>query len=156
MKIHLIAIGTRMPAWVREGCAEYAKRVTGICRLDLIEIAAAKRGKNADIARAIQDEGERMLHTVPSSCHVIALERTGRRKSTLELADALRGWLNDGRDVALLVGGPEGLSTECLRRAHETWSLSELTLAHPLVRVVLAEQIYRAWSIVNNLPYHRD
>ncbi len=156
MKIHLIAIGTRMPVWVRAGYAEYAKRVTGICRLDLIEVAAAKRGKNADIARATQDEGERMLRAVPSDCRIVALERSGRRKNTLQLADALRGWLNDGRDVAFLVGGPEGLSTACLRRAHETWSLSELTLAHPLVRVVLAEQIYRAWSIVNNLPYHRD
>ena len=92
---------------------------------------------------------------VPAGARVIALERTGKDKSTDQLANAMENWMADGRDVVFLVGGPEGLSEDCLKRADETWSLSKMTFAHPLVRIVLAEQLYRAWSIIANLPYHR-
>jgi 23S rRNA (pseudouridine1915-N3)-methyltransferase len=155
MQIHLIAIGTRMPEWVNAGYHEYAKRLPPACRLRLHEIAAGKRGKNADIGKILREEGERLLKAVPTGTRVIALERTGRARSTEQLAQALATWLADGRDVAWLVGGPEGLSPPVVAAAEELWSLSPLTLPHPLVRVLLAEQLYRAWSLLHNLPYHR-
>lgn len=155
MQIHLLAVGTRMPDWVQAGFEEYAKRLPAHCQLVLREIPAGKRGKGADLDRLIREEGERLLTAVPKGAHVVALDRAGRELDTEQLADKLRKQLASGTDLALLVGGPEGLSEACLKAAHERWSLSKLTLAHPLVRVVVAEQLYRAWSIINNLPYHR-
>ena len=155
MRIHLIAVGRRMPEWVSQGFSEYARRMPKHCQLDLVEINAGKRGKNADLKRINRDEGQRLLDAVPAQARVIALERCGQQKSTTELASAMDQWLTQGQDVALLVGGPEGLSEQCIERADETWSLSKMTFAHPLVRVMLAEQLYRAWSILTNLPYHR-
>ena len=155
MNIHLIAVGGKMPAWVQEGYAEYAKRIPSECSLRLVEIAPGKRGKNADIARAMREEGQRMLAAIPKGAFVIALEVDGRNWSTEQLADQLEGWMNLGSDVALLVGGPEGLSAEAKAAAQQNWSLSPLTLPHPLVRIVVAEQIYRAWSVMRNHPYHR-
>lgn len=155
MQVHLIAIGTRMPPWIHAGYHEYAKRLPPACRLLLHEIPAGKRGKNADIDKILREEGERLMKAVPEGSRVIALERTGRLRSTEQLAQALSTWLADGRDVAWLVGGPEGLPPPVLTAADELWSLSPLTLPHPLVRVLVAEQLYRAWSLLNNLPYHR-
>jgi 23S rRNA (pseudouridine1915-N3)-methyltransferase len=155
MQIHLIAVGTRMPAWVTQGYEEYAGRLRGSCRLVLREIPAGKRTRAADLAQVQRDEGARCLAAVPAGSRVIALERAGQMRSTEQLAQAMEGWMGEGRDVVFLVGGPEGLDKTCLDRANETWSLSALTLPHPLVRVVLAEQLYRAWSILNHLPYHR-
>jgi 23S rRNA (pseudouridine1915-N3)-methyltransferase len=155
MQIHIIAVGSRMPEWVETAYREYAKRLPRHCRLVLHEIPAARRPKGADLKRLIATEGERVLAAVPKGCRVIALERTGRSLSTAELAEKLQFWMVEGIDSALLIGGPEGLAQTCLKRAAEVWSLSALTLAHPLVRVVLAEQLYRAWSIINKLPYHR-
>ena len=125
------------------------------CALKLIEISPGKRGKNADIARAMRDEGQRMLAAIPKGARVIALEVTGKTWSTEDLSKQLDQWLAGGQDIALLVGGPEGLSEEARAAAHQQWSLSALTLPHPLVRVLLAEQLYRAWSLLNNHPYHR-
>ena len=156
MQIHLIAVGTRMPDWVSAGYAEYARRIPHQARLNLLEVAAGKRGKNADVARILDDEGKRLLAAVPKGARVIALERTGKAMSTRDIARKMESWMQSGADTALLVGGPEGLSDACLHAAHEVWSLSALVLPHPLVRVVLAEQLYRAWSINNNLPYHRE
>ena len=155
MDIYLIAVGEKMPRWVQEGYGEYAKRLPAECALKLVEIAPGKRGKNADIARAMRDEGERMLAAIPKGAHVVALEVKGRDWSTEQLAEQLDGWMAGGRDIALLVGGPEGLADGCRARADQQWSLSPLTLPHPLVRVLLAEQLYRAWSILRNHPYHR-
>ena len=155
MQILLVAVGRRMPQWVDEAFAEYARRMPRHCSLQLIEINAGKRAKNADITRINREEGERLLEAVPAGSRVIALERTGKEKNTEQLAESMEKWLEGGHDVVFLVGGPEGLSKACLDRADECWSLSKMTLAHPLVRVVLAEQIYRAWSIIANLPYHR-
>jgi 23S rRNA (pseudouridine1915-N3)-methyltransferase len=155
MDIHLIAVGEKMPRWVQDGFGEYAKRLPAECGLKLVEIAPGKRGKNADIARAMRDEGERMLAAIPKGARVVALEVQGREWSTEQLAGQLEGWMAGGQDIALLVGGPEGLASSCRQRADQQWSLSPLTLPHPLVRVLLAEQIYRAWSILRNHPYHR-
>jgi len=155
MNIHLIAVGERMPAWVQDGYGEYARRLPPECALKLVEIAPGRRGKNADIARAVREEGERMLAAIPRGARVVALEVEGRSWDTEQLASQLEGWLAGGQDIALLVGGPEGLAEACRARADQQWSLSPLTLPHPLVRVLLAEQLYRAWSILRGHPYHR-
>jgi 23S rRNA (pseudouridine1915-N3)-methyltransferase len=155
MRIHLVAVGTRMPDWVTQGYEEYARRLPRECELILKEIAPAKRGKNADIARLREDEGERLLAAISRDDHVVALDVDGKAWSTPDLAQNLDRWLANGRDVALLVGGPDGLSPACRQRADQAWSLSRLTFPHPIVRVIVAEQIYRAWSIRQNHPYHR-
>lgn len=155
MNIHLIAVGEKMPSWVQQGYQEYAKRIPSECSLILVEIAPGKRGKNADIARAMRDEGQRMVSAIPKNALVIALEVEGKNWSTENLATQLESWMGQGRNVALLVGGPEGLSDEAKKAAHQKWSLSPLTLPHPLVRVLLSEQLYRAWSLMRNHPYHR-
>lgn len=144
-----------MPDWVEEGYQAFAKRLPHECRLTLHEIPAPKRGKNADIDRLRRDEGERIMACIPKGARLVALEVTGRQWSTEQLSQRIGHWMGDGRDVALLVGGPDGLDPPLSKRADEQWSLSPLTLPHPLVRVVIAEQIYRAWSILKGHPYHR-
>lgn len=155
MRISLIAVGTRMPDWIEAGVAEYRKRLPSEINFEIREIALAKRGKNVDVARAIQQEGAAMLSVIAARDVVIALDVLGKSVSTENLASTLRNWQMHGDNISLLVGGPDGLADECLARAAQRWSLSALTLPHPLVRVLLAEQIYRAWTINNNHPYHR-
>lgn len=155
MQIHLIAVGNRMPGWITTGFAEYAKRLPRECALKLVEIPPAKRSRAGDLKRAIRQEGERILAAIPKDARVIALEVDGRPWSTPQLAEQLNGWLAAGRDLALLVGGADGLDAACRQRADQLWSLSTLTLPHPLVRVILAEQLYRAWSFSVGHPYHR-
>ena len=155
MQIHIIAIGDRMPEWVETGYKEYAKRLPRECRLVLHEIPAGRRTKGADLRRVVEQEGARQLDAIPTGARVVALDRVGKQLDTEALAEELKRRLAGSENLALLVGGPEGLAPACLERANERWALSKLTLAHPVVRVVLAEQLYRAWSIVNNLPYHR-
>ncbi len=155
MKLNLLAVGTKMPAWVSEGYQEYAKRLPRECSLHLQEIAPAKRGKSGSAIQWIKDESERLLASIPDNHHVIALDVKGKSWTTEQLASQLENWQADGRDVTLLIGGPDGMSAECLRRADQRWSLSALTLPHPLVRIVMAEQLYRAWTVTQNHPYHR-
>jgi 23S rRNA (pseudouridine1915-N3)-methyltransferase len=155
VRIYLIAVGDRMPAWVQAGYAEYAKRLPPECSLRLVEISPGKRTKGADVARLMAEEGERILTAVPKGALVVALEVKGQPWTTEDLSRCLGGWMQGGRDVALLVGGPDGLDARCRERADQLWSLSPLTLPHPLVRVVLAEQIYRAHSLLRGHPYHR-
>ena len=120
-----------------------------------MELAPGKRGKGMDVARAMRDEAKRMVDAIPKGALVIALDQRGREWDTQELSQQLADWLQLGRDVALLIGGPDGLAEECMALAERKWSLSRLTLPHPMVRIVVAEQIYRAWSILKNHPYHR-
>lgn len=155
MQISLIAVGQKMPTWVNQGYEEYAKRMPPECQLQLIEIPLAKRSKGSDVSRAISKEGEQMLAAIKKDSLVVAMEVTGKAWSTAQLADQLTDWMQLGRNIALLVGGPEGLATVCLKKADLTWSLSNLTLPHPLVRIVIAEQLYRAVSILKNHPYHK-
>jgi len=155
MRVHLIAVGTKMPAWVEQGYNEYARRLPRDFALELIEIAPGQRGKGADVARAILREGEQMLAAIPKGDRVIALDVKGKPWSTEKLAQTIQDWRMDGCNYSLLVGGPDGLSAPCLARADLKWSLSAMTLPHPLVRILVAEQLYRAWSIINNHPYHR-
>jgi 23S rRNA (pseudouridine1915-N3)-methyltransferase len=166
MKIQLLSVGRRMPRWVDEAFAEYAKRLPPSCSLSLTEIEPALRqrpGKRSQYStaspaqreRIIATEGERILKALPTSALTVALDARGQMWSTEALAAELERWLAGGRDVALLVGGADGLDPRCLARAEQRWSLSRLTFPHPLVRVILAEQIYRAWSILQGHPYHR-
>ncbi len=153
--IHLISVGQRQEAWVKQGYENYAKRLRGHCQLKLHEIALPNRGKRPDIKRLQQKEGDAMLAAVPKGAHVIALDEHGKQWNNPELAKQLDNWLQGGKPIALFIGGPDGLAPACLERANQRWSLSNLVLPHPLVRIVVAEQLYRAWSLLNNHPYHR-
>jgi 23S rRNA (pseudouridine1915-N3)-methyltransferase len=155
MRIHFLAVGQRVPGWVEQGYEDFARRLPPECRLVLTEIAAARRTKNSEPGSLRAAEGERLLAALPRGAQVVALDVRGTAWSTEQLAGRLAGWMQAGRDVALLAGGPDGLAPECLQRADATWSLSALTLPHALVRVVVAEQIYRAWTIYAGHPYHR-
>jgi 23S rRNA (pseudouridine1915-N3)-methyltransferase len=155
VKCRLIAAGTRLPDWVNEGFREYHKRLRSPLTLDLVEIPVATRRPGENPQRAIAREGEAMMATLGRDDYVVALEIVGKSMSTAEVATWLGERLRDGRPLALLIGGPDGLAEACRQRADQTWSLSPLTLPHGLVRVVLAEQIYRAMSLTAGHPYHR-
>ncbi len=155
LKISLIVVGDKMPAWVQQGYSEYEKRIRGRVNLKLIEIPAIKRGKNADIARISAQEENNISSAIPEHARVIALDRNGQSWSTMALSKNMNRWIDHGDSLALVVGGPEGLSEGFLQRADESWSLSELTYPHPLVRIILAEQLYRCCSILEGAPYHR-
>ncbi|MDH3282762.1 MAG: 23S rRNA (pseudouridine(1915)-N(3))-methyltransferase RlmH [Gammaproteobacteria bacterium] len=155
MRIHVVAVGARMPSWVDHAVAEYAKRLSGRYPLSFSEVQARTRSSKVPAAERIAMEGRAILKALPKNCRVVALERTGLALDTPMLAERLRAWAAAGQDVALMIGGAEGLAAACLARAEEVWSLSPLTLAHPVARVVLAEQLYRASSILANHPYHR-
>ena len=155
MKARLIAVGEGAPAWVADGFAEYRKRLSHWLPLDLVEIAPGLRGKGRDAARATQDEGTRVLAALPKQAHVVTLDGRGKPYSSEQLAQRLEHWRGQGRDLAFLIGGPEGHADDVLAAAGESWSLGPLTLPHMLVRLVLAEQLYRAASMLANHPYHR-
>ncbi|MGB0449646.1 MAG: 23S rRNA (pseudouridine(1915)-N(3))-methyltransferase RlmH [Porticoccaceae bacterium] len=156
MKLKLLAVGTRMPSWVDAGCSEYGKRMPPELRIETIEIALGARGKNQPASKAIEKESQALLKAISAQDFVVALDVIGRSLSTEQLATKLGEWQMNGRDICLLIGGPDGLSKDCLARADMRWSLSDLTLPHPLVRIVLMEQMYRAWTINANHPYHRS
>ncbi|WP_067705520.1 MULTISPECIES: 23S rRNA (pseudouridine(1915)-N(3))-methyltransferase RlmH [unclassified Erwinia] len=156
MKLQLVAVGTKMPDWVQSGFMEYLRRFPKDMPLELVEVPAGKRGKNADIRRILDKEGELMLAAMGKGNRIVTLDIPGQPWETPHLATQLERWKQDGRDVSLLIGGPEGLSPACKAAAEQSWSLSALTLPHPLVRVLVAESLYRAWSITANHPYHRE
>jgi 23S rRNA (pseudouridine1915-N3)-methyltransferase len=155
MRISVIAVGTRMPAWVSQGVTEYSKRLPRELKPAWREIPVARRGKDAAAQQLCAAEGEQILKAMPPGERVIALDVAGKRVSTGQLARELESWQMSGDNYSFLIGGPDGLSPACLARADQCWSLSDLTLPHPLVRVLLAEQLYRAWTITVNHPYHR-
>jgi 23S rRNA (pseudouridine1915-N3)-methyltransferase len=154
MRLLILSVGQKMPGWVAAGVREYAGRLPGKL-LQLVELPLGTRTKAGDPRRAQVEESERMLKAIPDDAFVVALDPRGRSFSTETLAERLDGWMQAGRDVAFLIGGPEGLGEGCLGRSDERWSLSELTFPHMLVRVLVAEQLYRAWTILRNHPYHR-
>ena len=155
MRVVLAAVGRGMPDWVAAGYDEYARRLTGGCRLELREQKAPPRRGGA-VDRLKAQEGELLRQAVRDTAVRVALDESGRGWTTRELADRLGEWMNDGVDVGLMVGGADGLDDSVRRGADLVWSLSPLTLPHMLVRVMVAEQLYRAWSIVSGHPYHRD
>ena len=155
MRIRLIAVGGKMPRWVELGWQEYVKRLPPDITLELVEIPLSTRGKNADVQRLIRQEGAAMLAKVQPGERVVTLEVEGKPWSTEQLAEQLDAWRLDARTVNLMVGGPEGLAPEVCAKSEQRWSLSPLTLPHPLVRVLLGEQIYRAWTVLAGHPYHK-
>jgi 23S rRNA (pseudouridine1915-N3)-methyltransferase len=158
MKIRLLTIGQKMPDWVQTGFDDYYKRVQPLMPVQLVELPMARRGKSdsaADIHKYCQTEGQSILSSLQPRERLIALEVGGRNLTTEKLASTMSGWMLEGLDIALAVGGPDGLSDEVRQKAEWHWSLSALTLPHPLVRVILIEQLYRAMSLNNGHPYHR-
>ncbi|MGH8028946.1 MAG: 23S rRNA (pseudouridine(1915)-N(3))-methyltransferase RlmH [Arenimonas sp.] len=155
MKAVLVAVGERAPEWVAEGFAEYQKRLSHWLPLSLQEITPGLRGKGRDAVRATADEGARVLAALPKQTHLIMLDGGGRAWTSEQLATRMETWRQWGRDVAFCIGGPEGHGAEVRAAAQESWSLGPLTLPHMLVRLVVAEQLYRAASMIANHPYHR-
>ncbi|HEY4582485.1 MAG TPA: 23S rRNA (pseudouridine(1915)-N(3))-methyltransferase RlmH [Lysobacter sp.] len=155
MKARLIAVGERAPGWVAEGFAEYRKRLSHWLPFELVEVEPGLRGKGRDAARAQSDEGARVIAAIPRNARVVTLDGRGRGYSSEQLAQRLEHWRGQGRDLAFLIGGPEGHASEVLQRADESWALGPLTLPHMLVRLVVAEQLYRAAALLANHPYHR-
>lgn len=155
MKLRLIAVGQRMPAWVDAGYREYAARMPRELGLELIELPLGSKGKSSDPRKAKAAEGAKLLDR-SADMHRVVLDEQGTEWTSVELGRQLEGWMQGGRDVALLVGGPDGHSAEVQATAEQRWSLSRMTLPHALVRVLVAEQLYRAWTLIANHPYHRS
>lgn len=154
VKFLVVAVGNRMPGWVDAGFAEYAGRMPREARVELTALKPAPRG--GPLRRVLDAEGERVLAAIPAGSYRVVLDERGKLLDTMELARRIAAWRNGGRDVAFVIGGADGLSESVKKSAELTWSLSPLTLPHGLARVVLAEQLYRAVSILHNHPYHRD
>ncbi len=155
MHIRLIAVGDRQPAWVDAAFDSYAKRLPVQWRFGLEAIATAARAGEGGARKAVELEGQGVLRKLKPGERLVALDERGDALSSRELSAVLEGWQHDGQDIALVIGGPDGLSQECLGRAALRWSLSRLTLPHGLARVLVAEQLYRAWSLLQGHPYHR-
>jgi 23S rRNA (pseudouridine1915-N3)-methyltransferase len=154
VKFLVVAVGHRMPAWVEAGFAEYAGRMPRDARIQLAALKPAPRG--GPLKRVLETEGERVLAAIPAGSYKVALDERGVRLDTMELARRIAAWRTAGRDIAFVIGGADGLSENVKKCADLAWSLSPLTLPHGLARVVLAEQLYRAVSILHNHPYHRE
>jgi 23S rRNA (pseudouridine1915-N3)-methyltransferase len=156
MRVRLIAVGSRAPGWVRTACEDYIARLGSRLRVSVTEIGLSPRSRGASVERAVAREGERVLAALRREDYLVALDERGTEFSTRELAAWLRTRMEEGTDVAFVIGGPDGLAPEVLSRSRLRWSLSRLTLPHALVRVLLAEQLYRATSLLAGHPYHRD
>ena len=154
--IHLIAVGTKCTQWAEMGFQDYQKRLPAECKLNLITIPASKRSKKSEISKHIAEEEKKILAAIPKRSRIIALAIQGQMLNTQQLAQTLQQWQLERQNVSLLIGGPDGLGNCCIKKAELIWSLSPLTLPHALVRIVIAEQLYRAWSLLNNHPYHRE
>jgi 23S rRNA (pseudouridine1915-N3)-methyltransferase len=155
MKITLVTIGNKMPAWVNDAVSDYTKRLQESVSLSIIEIPLTRRGKSSDLSRIMEKEMIMMSAAIPSGSRLIALDLTGNSFTSEQLADKIAHLQQISSHICFLIGGPEGLSPTLLARAAERWSLSKLTLPHTLVRVMLLETLYRAWSILQNHPYHK-
>jgi 23S rRNA (pseudouridine1915-N3)-methyltransferase len=155
-RLRIIAVGSRMPKWVQEPFDDYLTRLSAGLKVTLTEIEPGSRTAGRPPGKAIEAEGQRILAAVRPGEYVVALDERGKEMTTRELATWLAGRLQDGSDLAFLIGGPDGFAPEVLQRSDFKWSLSRLTFPHALVRVVLAEQLYRAHGILSNHPYHRD
>ena len=155
MKIQLIAAGNRQPRWIREGVDSYLRRLPALYGFKLIEIPLSER-RTVDPRQARREEGRRMLAAVAPSARIVCLDERGQAHSSRQVAARLSAWRHGGQDVALLVGGPDGLGEVCRQAAAESWSLSPLTLPHGIARLLVVEQLYRAHSIISGQPYHRD
>jgi 23S rRNA (pseudouridine1915-N3)-methyltransferase len=156
MRLVVVAVGQRQPAWAREAVDEFSKRFPPDCRLAVVEVKAEPRAGGKTPAQMMLAEAQRLRVAWPKGCRVVALDERGTRCTTAQLAVRLRHWRDGGRDVALLVGGPDGLDESLRAQADESLRLSDLTLPHALARVLLVEALYRAWTVLAGHPYHRD
>lgn len=156
MKLYIVAVGTRMPDWVEQGYQEFAKRMPRELSLHLLEVKAEPRTTGKSTEAMMAAEAQRIQAALPARCRKVILDERGADLSTRQLAQRLSAWMDQGDDVALIIGGPDGLAPELKQGADEGLRLSSLTLPHALVRVLLAEQLYRAVSLLKNHPYHRD
>ena len=155
LKITVITLGNKMPDWVVQGSRDYAKRFNDGIQLKIIEIPLIRRTKSSDLTRILEKESLLIKEALPGGAQLIALDILGKSFSSEELALKITQLQQISSHFCFLIGGPEGLSADLLKLCHERWSLSKLTLPHPLVRVILLETLYRAWSIINNHPYHK-
>ena len=159
MLIRVIAVGTKMPAWVDQVSADYGQRLPPDIKLEWHEVKAEKRSDKRtspeEAERCMLREAERIQAALPSDVHLVALDENGQQLDSVQMSRQLQNWRENARPVAILIGGPDGLHAALKARCPQKISLSRLTLPHPLVRVVLAEQLFRAWSILSNHPYHR-
>jgi len=155
MRIQIIAVGERMPSWVQQGYQEYIKRIGAGINIRLVEISAEKRAKSSNTKKILEKEAQRTLLAIGKDHHVIALDREGQSWSTEQLAAKISAWQQDGTNISILIGGPEGMAPELLQRAQTSMSFSAMTFPHPIIRVMLAEQLYRAYSILTHHPYHK-
>jgi 23S rRNA (pseudouridine1915-N3)-methyltransferase len=155
VKLHLVTVGKRMPAWITSGFNEFNMRLPAELRLNLIEITPAIRGKSGSIKKAMKEENKSISAVIPKGSLIVALDEKGKQFNSIRFSARIGAWLQHGRDVSFIVGGADGLDDDFKKTADEIWSLSSMTLPHALARVVLVEQVYRAWTIMNNHPYHR-
>ena len=156
MHIRLIAVGDRQPAWVDSAFDSYCNRFPTAWKFRLETIAIGRRGRGIPVDNAVSAEGDKILQKLRPVENLVVLDESGRQYSSTELAERLRDWQSDGRDLCFAIGGPDGLAGDCLQRADSDWSLSRLTLPHGLARILFAEQMYRAWSLTAGHPYHRS
>ncbi|KWF31325.1 23S rRNA (pseudouridine(1915)-N(3))-methyltransferase RlmH [Burkholderia pseudomultivorans] len=155
MKLYILAVGHKMPGWIASGFDEYAKRMPPELRIELREIKPELRSGGRSAESVMAAERQKIEAALPKGARIVALDERGRDWTTMQLAQALPGWQQDGRDVAFVIGGADGLDPELKGRADLLLRISSMTLPHGMVRVLLAEQLYRAWSITQNHPYHR-
>ena len=155
MALNLVVVGTRMPAWVQTGVAEYSKRMPAELAFDWREVKVETRGRNLSVEQCLSREATRLSAALPKRGHTILLDERGKTCTTARLATHLSRWQSLGTPVSIIVGGPDGVHDTIKQSASETLRLSDLTLPHPIVRIVLAEQLYRAWTILTGHPYHR-
>jgi len=156
MKLFIFAVGNKMPEWVETGFAEYAKRMPPEATIELIEIKPEKRGGGKKAAQLLSAEGVRIRAALPPKCRTVAMDERGRQWTTVKLAESITGWMRNGGDTAFIIGGADGLDADIKNSADEVLALSALTLPHGLARVLLAEQLYRAVSLIKRHPYHRE
>jgi len=156
MKVHLIAVGKKMPEWINSGYTEFSKRMPPELQIDLIEITPSVRNKTTPTEKNIKEEGKRIQSAIPANSRLIVLDEKGKNFNSIALSKKMESWLPMGQDIVLVIGGADGIDPKIKQQADEKWSLSSFTLPHALVRVVIAEQLYRAWSILKGHPYHRE
>lgn len=156
MKLLILAVGNKMPEWVATGFAEYARRMPPEATIELIEIKPEKRGGGKKVEQLLSAEGVRIRAALPPKCRTVAMDERGRQWTTVKLAESITGWMRNGGDTAFIIGGADGLDADIKNSADEVLALSALTLPHGLARVLLAEQLYRAVSLIKRHPYHRE
>ncbi|NKB36131.1 MAG: 23S rRNA (pseudouridine(1915)-N(3))-methyltransferase RlmH [Gammaproteobacteria bacterium] len=156
MRITILSVGQRLPDWINQGVAEYHKRFPAELKVSLKEIPAGKRTKSSSTEKALKQECSRIIEAIPERDQIIVLDERGRKRNTRDLAENMANWLQEGENISFIIGGADGLHSELKEKARELWSLSDLTLPHGLARVLLMEQLYRAWTVINRHPYHRE